>query len=135
MAGLALLIDLSRRAAEERQFNLSQASHAHAQAVAAVEEHENGVRAECQAASLDLDALAAFGRWAADIARRRAALHQRRSDLAHSELAAQGALHDAFIDLKRLELAFDATQDTADSAARRRTDAAADEREQIRRSL
>jgi hypothetical protein len=134
MAGLALLIRLSRRVAEERQISLSQVTQAHAEAVAAAAEHETGVAAECQIATNDLDALAALGRWASEAARRGKALHRRRSDLAHSEVAARGALHDAFIDLKRLELVLDAALETAACATRRRADLAADEHEQIRRA-
>lgn len=133
MAGLALLIRLSRQVAEERQINLSQVTQAHAEAVAATVEHEMGVAAECRIAADDLDALAALGRWASEAARRGKALHRRRSDLANSEAAARGALHDAFIDMKRLELVLDAALETAACTSRRRADLAADEREQIRR--
>jgi hypothetical protein len=133
MASLALLIRLSRQVAEERQANLSLATQAHAEAVAATVEHEKGMAAECEAAANDLDAHAALGRWASEAARRGKALQRRRSDLAHSEVAARGALHDAFIDLKRLELVLDAALDTAASTTRRRADVVADEREQIRR--
>jgi hypothetical protein len=133
MAGLALLIRLSRQVAEERQISLGQVTQAHAEAVAATVEHEMGVAAECQIAANDLDALAALGRWASEAARRGKVLQRRRSDLAHSEVAARGALHDAFIDLKRLELVLDTVQETAACTSRRRADLLADEREQIRR--
>lgn len=133
MADLPLLIRLSRRAAEEQQLRLNQISQAHAEAAAAVVEHENGVAAECEVAATDLNALAVFARWASDAARRGGALQQRRSDLASSEVAAHGALHEAFVGLKRLELAFGAARDSAAYASRRRADVAADDREQIRR--
>ncbi len=135
MAGLDLLIRLSRRAAEEQQLSLSRISQAHAEASAAMVAHDNGVAVECEIAANDLDALAAFGQWASDTVRRRNALRQRRAELARSELAAQGALHEAFIDVKRLELAFDAVGETAAYASRRRADLAADEREVIRRNV
>jgi hypothetical protein len=134
MRGLELLIRLSRRVAEERQLSLSQISRACVEAEAAIVAHENGLTAECEIAATDLDALAAFSGWARDAARRANELQRRRSDLAVSELAAQGALREAFIDLKGLELALDAARETAAYASRRRADLAADEREQIRRN-
>jgi hypothetical protein len=133
MADLSLLIRLSRRAAEEQQLRLNQISQAHAQATAAVREHEDDIAAECEVAASDLHALAVFARWASDAGRRGGVLQQRRADLASSEVAAHGALHEAFIDMKRLELAFNAARDTAAYASRRRADVAADDREQIRR--
>jgi hypothetical protein len=134
MYGLDLLIRLSRRTVEERQVTLAQASQAHAEAVAAIQAHEDGIAAECLVAANDIDALAAFANWSASARRRGNALQQRRSDLAHSENAAQGALHEAFIDLKRLELALDTALETAAAATRKRADAAADELQIIRRS-
>ncbi|PPQ27760.1 hypothetical protein [Rhodopila globiformis] len=134
MSGLDLLIRLSRRTVEERQVTLARASQAHAEAVAAIQAHEEGIAAESLAAANDIDALAAFANWSASAARRGNALQQRRSDLARSEHAAQGALHEAFIDLKRLELALDAALETAAAATQKRADAAADELQIIRRN-
>jgi hypothetical protein len=134
MSGLNLLIHLSRRSVEERQVTLAQISQAHAEAVAAVQAHEDDVAAECLAAADDIDTLAAFAAWSASASRRRDVLQQRRSDLAHSERTAQGALHEAFIDLKRLELALDAALETAATAAQKRAEAAADESHIIRRT-
>jgi hypothetical protein len=134
MSGLKLLVRLSRRTVEERQVALAQISQAHAEAMAAVQAHEDGVVAKSRLAANDIDALAAFAGWAASASRRGDALRQRRGDLARSEFAAQGALRDAFIDLKRLELALDAALETAAAATQKRADAAADETQMIRRA-
>jgi hypothetical protein len=135
MPGLELLIRLSRRVTEERQISLSEVSRAHAEAVCAIVTHQDGLIAECEVAATDLDALAAFGSWARDASRRGSALQRRRSDLARSELAARDALREAFIDLKGLELALEAARESAACMARRRSELAADEREQIRRNV
>jgi hypothetical protein len=134
MPGLELLIRLSRRVANDRQLCLSEISRSHAEAEAAVASHESGLVAECQVAATDLDALATFGGWASDAARRGKALQRRRSDLAGLELVAQGELREAFADLKRLELALEAAREAVAYASRRRADLIADERAQLRRS-
>src|SRR5689334_9427410 len=134
MSTLSLLVRLSHRTVEERQLALAQISQAHAEATAAVQAHEDGIMAESHIAANDMDALATFAGWAANASRRGEALRRHRGDLARSEAEAQSALHDAFIDLKRLELALDAALETAAAAAQRRADVAADETQIIRRA-
>ncbi|OYV41003.1 MAG: hypothetical protein B7Z80_03005 [Rhodospirillales bacterium 20-64-7] len=111
---------------------LAQVRQAHVEAAAAVQAHEAGMTAECHFAGKDLDALATFTTWASNAARFGNTLRQRRADLARSEDAAHGALHEAFVGLKRLELALEGSVRAASAASRRRADAAAEERQQIR---
>jgi hypothetical protein len=131
MSSLDLLIRLSRRTVEERQVTLSQIGRAHAEAVEAVQAHDNQVTTECRIVATDPAAHAMFGQWAAGARRRGTALRQRCADLARAEQAAQDALQDAFTDLKRLELALEAARESAAFAARRRAEAAAEESQRI----
>ncbi len=134
MASLELLIRLARRTTEEHQVELADLGRAHAAAEAAIVTHDDGVAAESLLAGADLDALAAFSAWGPVAARQGAQLRLRLGDIARAEIAAQDRLRQAFVEMKRLEIAQAAAADTQQRSDQRKADATADDREQMRRS-
>jgi hypothetical protein len=134
MANLELLIRLARRTTEEHQVELADLGRAHAAAEADIAAHDDAVAAESLLAGSDLDALAAFSAWGPVAGRQGAHLRRRSGEIAQAEIAAQDRLHQAFVEMKRLEIAQAAVLDTQQRADQRKAEATADDREQIRRS-
>ncbi len=133
MAGLELLIRLARRTTEEHQVELAELGRAHAVAEAAIAAHDQNVAAESRLAGADLDALAAFSAWGPAASRQGANLRRRGLEILRDEAAARDRLHQAFVEMKRLEIAQSAALETQQRADQRKADATADDREQIRR--
>ncbi len=132
MAAIELLIQLAQRTTDERSSDLGTIGRACAEADAALAAHENGVAAEGNLADHDLDALAAFGRWAVHAARNGATLQHRRAELDRTEANARDALREAFAQTKRLELARAAELRGAQRSWLRQADIRADEQERTR---
>jgi hypothetical protein len=135
MDPLDLLIRLSRQTLEEKQTELETVARVRADAESALANHEEHVQGEFKAVMADLHSLADFSAWSSHAAQRGAALKTRHAELGRVEAAAREALHTAFADSKKLELAQEAAQKLARKEAARRTDLKGDEQQILRRSM
>jgi len=135
MRGLHLLIELSRRTADERRGILGQASLAKADADAALALHEDGIANESRIAANDPAIMATLGAWSNHAVRERAILRARHAESERAEGDAREALRSAFIDLKRLEMARDTIVRQERVGAMRRADRQAEETYAFARSF
>ncbi len=135
MDPLNLLIRLSRQTLEERQTELETVARVRADAGSALADHQERLQSEFKAVMADLHSLADFSAWSSHAARRGAALKTRHDELGRVEAAAREALHTAFADSKKLELAQEAAQKLARKEAARRSDQKDDEQQMLRRSM
>jgi hypothetical protein len=129
MRGLPLLIELARRTTDERCSELGEAAQAKASADSALKKLEDGLAREAMAAANDPGVLAISTGWGGHAVRRQAMMQARINELARNEVAARDALNDAFVAMKRLEIAQDQAATINRLHATRRADAAADDRQ------
>jgi hypothetical protein len=129
MRGLPLLIELARRNTDERRSDLGEAAQAKASADNALKSLEDGLAREAMAAANDPGVLAISTGWGGHAVRRQAMMQARINELARNEVAARDALNEAFIAMKRLEIAQDQAATVNRLNAARRADAAADDRQ------
>ncbi len=131
--GIHLLIQLAQRQMDERRVELQQAASACADADAAIADHEARVTRESLSAATDGATLITLGAWTRHAGEVRAGLRARHAELRSDEAAARDHLRDAFVDLKRLELAKDQAVRNARLLSVRHADRAADDQQTLLR--
>jgi len=131
--GIHLLIQLAQRQMDERRVDLQQATSACMDADAAIADHEASVDKEVRSAQTDTATLITLGAWTRHASEVRSGLHARHAELRGDEAAARDLLRDAFVDLKRLELAQDQAARNARLLSARHADRAADDQQTLMR--
>ena len=127
MRGIATLVELARRDADERRAALARIGDAKANADAARAMHEKQQLSEANMATNDPAILATVDAWSHHTRRVGQALSARCAELGRQEEVARDALRLAFVGMKRLQIARDNGFERERLAALRRADIRASE--------
>jgi hypothetical protein len=134
MKGISLLIRLAQYELEERRSDLGCINRAQTETASAIDALDTTVSREAGIAMTDAAAVATFAAWAGQAAKSRARLQSRIQELDVSAHAARDSLRDTAAQMRRLEIVLDTDREKQKRLSARRADAAADERELVRRS-
>jgi hypothetical protein len=129
MRGLATLIRLSRRQADEKRIALAEAERQTLLGTEALAKHDAVAKRETEQARGQAEDMALWTQWAQVNTRQRHQLAWAVGQLQRQEAAARDALRDNFAEIKRLEIALDAAEATARRDAQRKKEQEAEDAE------
>ena len=129
MSGLAILLRLANRRAEELRIHLASATAARQAAEAALQAQQASMQAEAAQAGADAVGLADWGAWIRAARRQQGRLAAAAADQQAQEEAVREQMREGIAESKRLELALAATEQASRLKAQRRSEAAAEDAE------
>jgi tRNA1(Val) A37 N6-methylase TrmN6 len=129
MSGLATLIRLSRRHADEKRVALADAERQTLLASEALREHDATNTRETERARGHAEDMALWSDWARVSLRQRGQLAMVVGMLQKQEAELREALRDNFAEIKRLEIALETAEAAANRKAQRKAEQAAEDAE------
>jgi hypothetical protein len=129
MRGLATLIRLSRRQADEKRVALAEAERQTLLGTEALAKHDTVARQETEQARGQAEDMALWTQWAQVHTRQRRQLAWAVGQLQKQEAAARDALRDNFAEIKRLEIALETAEKAAMRKAQRKKEQEAEDAE------
>jgi len=129
MRGLATLIRLSRRQADEKRVALAEAERQTLLGTEALAKHDAMARQETEHARGQAEDMALWTTWAHIHTRQRRQLAWAVGQLQQQEAVARDALRENFAEIKRLEIALEAAEATAKRKVQRKKEQEAEDTE------